>query len=69
MVQRTNKTIETITGIDAMIMEHVPQLSMEDDEDRASMAWWIYKTFCKGDYRKEVQTTNIKKNNRVLGIE
>lgn len=54
MVQRTNKTLENLAAIDALILKDHATRSMEDEEDRAAMAWWIYQTFCKGDFRKNL---------------
>ena len=45
-----NKSLETVAKIEELIQQDAADWCMDDQEDRANMAWWNYRNFIKGDY-------------------
>lgn len=55
-----NKTLETIGVIERAIANQADSFCMDDDNDRAQMAVWIYNNFCVGDYRLNLKIEHVE---------
>lgn len=64
MAKTNNKILEQVNQIDAAIALDCGDLSTNDDSDRAHLAWWIFKTFCQGDYRVYLRNKEIESAKR-----
>lgn len=64
-----NKTLELIGDIDEKISDDCKGLSMDDDTDRAKMAWWIHQTFLTGDFRLNLKPKNKMSPGGGAGVE
>lgn len=57
---KRNQTIDTIASIEQGLLSECGSLCMDDHQDRATMAWWIFKNFCAKDYHETITNKKIK---------
>lgn len=63
----SNKILKEVSDIDEALQNAVGSLSMDNEEDRAKMSWWIHQTFCGVDYRGKIhQVTKSRAGNRTV---
>jgi hypothetical protein len=68
---KSNKTLVSIAAIEAVLCRDLGSLCMDNEHDRAKMAWWIFETFCQGDYREnlhDMEVANSTKEMRTLNL-
>ena len=65
-IHTKNKILEQVAEIDSAIAADCGDLSTNDDSDRAHLAWWIFRTFCQGDYRIYLRNKSIESAKREI---
>lgn len=51
---KKNEIISAIEAIEGKIQSECDGYCMDDEDDRAQMAWWIYNQFCRGTQHARV---------------
>lgn len=63
---KQNKTLVSIAAIESVLSRDLGSLCMDNEHDRAKMAWWIFETFCQGDYRENLHDMEVANSNKEM---
>lgn len=65
---KKNKALNEVDAIEEALQK-MGSVSMDNEDDRATLAWWIHQTFCKGDFSKNLHIENTKPERKIRTVE